>query len=487
MDSREKKGVVGMLLGVLFLVVMVAGEPTAMEVKSSPAAARHKNAYATMMYMGTPRDYEFYVATRVLIRSLVRLGVDADLVVIASVDVPSRWVRAMEEEDGARVIKVENLNNPYRGFDLNWRFRLTLNKLYVWSLVDYDRVVMLDADNLFLRKSDELFQCGQFCAVFINPCIFHTGLFVLQPSMKEFKNMIHELEIGKENKDGADQGFIGNHFPNLLDKPMFHPPQNGTTLDGQYRLHLGYQMDATYYYLRLRWNVPCGENSVITFPGAPWLKPWYWWSWPVLPLGVQWHDQRRNTIGYGDEAPVILILAALYLGLITVTRLARPNISKLCYRRSEKSTLLIQTGLKVVAVWSILAAYTVPFFVIPCTIHPVVGWAMYFLGVFALSTVAVNTFVLPMLPVLTPGIGIFGSLLVMAYPWYPDGVIRALSLFGYAFCCAPFLWAALTKVMVGLQGFHEREQLLPKVGDYSPPGMFRKKNKKESPFSRERN
>lgn len=86
-----------------------------------------------------------------------------------------------EEEDGAKVMKVENLRNPYVA-DPNsrWRFKLTLNKLYAWKLVDYERVVMLDADNLFLQNSDELFQCGQFCAVFINPCIFHTGLFVLQ-------------------------------------------------------------------------------------------------------------------------------------------------------------------------------------------------------------------------------------------------------------------------------------------------------------------
>jgi hypothetical protein len=49
--------------------------------------------------------------------------------------------------------------------------------------------------------------------------------------------------------------------------------------------------------LRLRWNVPCGPNSVITFPGALWLKPWYWWSWPVVPLGIQWHEQRRQNMG----------------------------------------------------------------------------------------------------------------------------------------------------------------------------------------------
>lgn len=55
----------------------------------------HKNAYATMMYMGTPRDYEFYVATRVMLRSLGELKVDADLVVIASMDVPHHWVQAL--------------------------------------------------------------------------------------------------------------------------------------------------------------------------------------------------------------------------------------------------------------------------------------------------------------------------------------------------------------------------------------------------------
>lgn len=57
--------------------------------------ARRKHAYVAMMYMGTPRDYEFYVATRVMMRSLARLGVDADRVVLASVDVPTRWVYAM--------------------------------------------------------------------------------------------------------------------------------------------------------------------------------------------------------------------------------------------------------------------------------------------------------------------------------------------------------------------------------------------------------
>lgn len=154
-----------------------------------------------------------------------------------------------EEEDGAKVVRVENLENPYKkqtNFDN--RFKLSLNKLYAWSLSNYDRVVMLDADNLFLKNTDELFQCGQFCAVFINPCIFHTGLFVLQPSVDVFKDMIRELEVKRDNPDGADQGFLVSYFSDLLNQPLFSPPDNRTTLlTGHFRLPLGYQMDASYY------------------------------------------------------------------------------------------------------------------------------------------------------------------------------------------------------------------------------------------------
>ncbi|KAE9459400.1 hypothetical protein C3L33_08685, partial [Rhododendron williamsianum] len=403
-----------------------------------------------MMYMGTPRDYEFYVATRVMLRSLAGFAVDADLVVIASFDVPLRWVHAMENEDGARVVRVENLDNPYKNQqNFDKRFKLTMNKLYAWSLVDYERVVMLDADNLFLRKTDELFQCGQFCAVFINPCIFHTGLFVLEPSMKVFKDMLHELETGRKNPDGADQGFIGSYFPDLLDQPMFHPPQNGTTLEGAYRLPLGYQMDASYYYLKLRWSVPCGPNSVITFPGAAWLKPWY-----------------------GAEMPIVLIQSIFFLGIIALTRVARPSLSKLCYRRADKNISFILTGLKILAIWSILAAYIIPFFLIPHTVHPLLGWTLYLLGSFALSSIAVNAFLLPILPVLVPWLGIFGVLLVMACPWYPNGVVRALAVFGYAFCCAPVVWASLVKVTSCLQVSLEKENFLPRMVESAPtPGL----------------
>lgn len=60
----------------------------------------------------------------------------------------------------------------------SWRFVKVMNKLMAWRLTEYDKVILLDSDTIFLRNIDELFGCGSFCAAFINPCIFHTGLLV---------------------------------------------------------------------------------------------------------------------------------------------------------------------------------------------------------------------------------------------------------------------------------------------------------------------
>lgn len=156
--------------------------------------------------------------------------------------------------------------------------------------------------------------------------------------------------------------------------------------------------------------------------------------------------------------PWALIQAVFYLGTILLTRLTRSSMSKLCYRRFDKNL----TAFKMVALLLILSAYIVPFFIIPQTIHPLMGWSLYLTGSFALSSIPINAFLLPVLHVLTPWLGILGTLLVMAFPSYPDGVVRALSVFGYAFCCAPFLWVSFVKITLHLQILIDK---LPRLGE----------------------
>lgn len=170
--------------------------------------------------------------------------------------------------------------------------------------------------------------------------------------------------------------------------------------------------------------------------------------------------------------PWVLTQAVFYLGIILVTRLARPSMTKLCYRRSDKNLTIIQTTFKLIALILILLAYIIPFFIIPHTIHPLIGWSLYLTGSFALSTIPINAFLLPMLPVLTPWLGILGTLLVMAFPSYPDGIVRALSVFGYAFCCAPFLWISFVNITSHLQALIDKEVLFLRLGESgTSPGL----------------
>ena len=72
-------------------------------------------------------------------------------------------------------------------------FEYTLNKLHVWNMLDYERVIYMDADNIFFHNIDSLFKCGHFCAVYMNPCNFHTGLFVVTPNNTTYNDLLKSL------------------------------------------------------------------------------------------------------------------------------------------------------------------------------------------------------------------------------------------------------------------------------------------------------
>lgn len=66
-------------------------------------------------------------------------------------------------------------------------------------MTSYERVAFLDSDNIFLQNMDDVFLCGHFCIVYMNPLIFHTGLIVAKPST----DMFHKLIQGQNTSSPA--------------------------------------------------------------------------------------------------------------------------------------------------------------------------------------------------------------------------------------------------------------------------------------------
>lgn len=102
---------------------------------------------------------------------------------------------------------VPDIPNPFID-KVHPRFIHTLNKLHLWNMARYERVMYLDADVVATAPLQPLFGCGRLCVVYMNPCHFHTALMVVKPDPGEFDRLMFELNNGSRSHDGADQGFL---------------------------------------------------------------------------------------------------------------------------------------------------------------------------------------------------------------------------------------------------------------------------------------
>ncbi|KAF1318697.1 hypothetical protein FI667_g13692, partial [Globisporangium splendens] len=345
-----------LVLLLLGCVQSVAAEATAAEAAAAVAVS-DKNAngkitsrfaYVTVHYEGTSRDAEYVLGVQVLMQSIKLTGTPYDLVVLAS-DSVSEESKRIFRSIGCRVLDVTNIENPFLGGTLkNKGFIYTLNKLHVWNLLEYERVVYLDADNVLIRNADELFLCGHFCAVFMNPCHFHTGLLVVTPNAQEYERLLNALGH-LESFDGADQGFLSSMYSDDLRRSQLFKPGRAQAMQANLpkgmRLPVGYNINHKYFYEQYHWKLfylrhfasmtsPISPVKVVVesargvpavtvgFPMAPVLKPWYWWAAFVMDLNAIWHDIRatlpRDQEHYAlEEAIKTLVRFVFQLALLT--------------------------------------------------------------------------------------------------------------------------------------------------------------------------
>jgi len=199
-----------------------------------------KNAYVTLV---TNADY--VMGTVALVRSLQRTGTAADIVVLHTGGVEAGALQPLREL-GARILAAELLptseafNQRHQRENIHSAAPFTKGnkpafhtpldnfvKLRLWQLVEYERVVFIDADAIVLRNIDRLFFYPEFSAapnVYESLQDFHrlnSGVFVAAPSMQTFDDMLAKLDAPDAFWPRTDQTFLQSYFPRWHGLPVF--------------------------------------------------------------------------------------------------------------------------------------------------------------------------------------------------------------------------------------------------------------------------
>lgn len=188
------------------------------------------NAYVTLV-----AGRAYLQGALALARSLKRTGTSAPLVALARPDVPD--LDALEAE-GCRIVPVasppvsdelrarhtraaQHAAAPFtKGSKPDFHDPLeNFNKLRLWELEEYRRVVFLDADTVVLRNIDRLFEYPEGAAapnLYESLDDFHrlnSGVFVAAPSRRTFADMCEALDRPGAFWRRTDQTFLERYWP----------------------------------------------------------------------------------------------------------------------------------------------------------------------------------------------------------------------------------------------------------------------------------
>jgi hypothetical protein len=221
-----------------------------------------KTAYVTLLCNGDG----YLPGVEALGRSLEESGSKVPRVALATPEV-SGPARSRLTQLGWCVRPAEPIPNPASERQLFPRFASAYTKLRAWEQVEFDRVVLLDADTLVLQNVDDLFERHGFaaCPDFFLPDRFNSGVMVLEPSAEVFRGMLEALPRAA-TYDGGDQGFLNSYYPDWYAMPVEH------------RLPIGYNMaNFIYQFLRgheaLRATLERETKIVHYLVQKPWQSP----------------------------------------------------------------------------------------------------------------------------------------------------------------------------------------------------------------------
>lgn len=283
--------------------------------------------------------------------------------------------------------------------------------LHAWSLTQFERVIYLSKSSVVTHEKElnDLFLCGEFCAIWNNPCALSPSLMVLRPRVETFRALtisLHEefSPAGVPEYFTPEQLFLSTFFAPGKTARLFSPSKYALARPSEekyFRLHIYYALPAYYYVEKRNWALyKCGAFEEFDVPAATiWFGPplplvtypAYWYSTMIQPFS--WWLDIRAKLSEPDLVPTVLlrlVVGVVVLALVLPRVLARcmpalhptptpgaPLVHPLLARAADYLGPVKACGL--ISLICFLVCLKMSLLLIPDTVPPLAGWPLFIL------------------------------------------------------------------------------------------------------------
>lgn len=253
-----------------------------------------KNDIPRYVYVTAVTTKEYIPGCMALARSLMEVESAYKLIVL----IPESSEKELREAmTGYGLLKVcgsyvEILTKPdiqlpdFSNFSVDMKYsfwRYSFFKLQVASLFEYEKVILLDCDQMAVKNIDHLFDKSHMTATTCGRCIhpewtdLSAGLVVIEPSKEFYCQLVDLIEPAAKKKyekglQAGDQDVFNEYIPDWrLREDLFIPEK--------YNICWG-MIEALCH----KENVSVNEFFMIHFPGKdkPWNRPKYYHWWILI-------------------------------------------------------------------------------------------------------------------------------------------------------------------------------------------------------------
>ncbi|CAM9361173.1 unnamed protein product [Chrysoparadoxa australica] len=298
--------------------------------------AQDSHAYVTVLYDDTHAR-----AVRALGVSLAKTGTKADLVLLVGGDVTER-ARAILSGDGWKLQDLKTMPSALAP-------SLQYARLQAWMLMDYSKVILLDANMLVLEAVDDLFGCGGVCGIVGQSELLNNALLVLEPSAEVYKSMM-EAAATTFSFSGDDKGFLNSYWPDFAACDFFDPDKRGAIKSTSRAGHTCHRLPNRYtgdlFTMTINANLGMVRTQKV-MPDEWWrarnvriihfnmwgLHPWQWYAAPFFPYRELWQMTASSDVpGPTLEAtpsPLLFLLPVAIAAVMLKTFSSRGALSRL--------------------------------------------------------------------------------------------------------------------------------------------------------------